>query len=37
LKNENVVLRQEIEVVKQKARTMLMEKDLDIEKLKSIG
>lgn len=27
LKNENVVLRQEIEAVKQKARAMLIEKD----------
>jgi hypothetical protein len=34
LMNENVVLRQEIEVVKQKARAMLVEKDQDIHKLK---
>jgi hypothetical protein len=32
-----VVLRQEIEVVKQKARAMLEEKDLDIDKLKVAG
>lgn len=37
LKNENVVLRQEIEAVKQKARAMLIEKDLDIDKLKHVS